>query len=303
MNLQQLYYFRELADCEHYTKASEKLFITQSTLSHSINDLEGELGIKLFEKQGRNVKLTKYGKIFLEYVTRSLSILEEGKAKLNDYIHPDSGTVSLGYFSSLEEFVPHLVTCFYTESRQMQTMFQFQQLPSDQIEERLLSGKVDLAFATYIESDKLAYHKIGTHNLALIVSKEHPLSQKDSVDLSTLKNESFITYDYQTRIRFYIDEIFKLVGIKPKILSETTHDAMIYNYVAANFGVGLVPEPLSMKNNNIKSLSIENKVPPREIFIIWKDVQHISLAVKKFLNFTIKYGMALDEYRNILRPG
>ncbi|MCL1993573.1 MAG: LysR family transcriptional regulator [Spirochaetes bacterium] len=298
MNLQQLYYFRELASCEHYTKASEKLFITQSTLSHSIADLEAELGIKLFEKQGRNIKLTKYGEIFLEYAAKSLDTLEEGRAKINDLIHPDSGTISLGYFSSLEEFLPYLVDCFYAETNKMQTLFQFQQLPNNQIEERLLAGKVDLAFATHINNDKLHCHKIGTHNLALIVSRNHALSQKDSVDLSELQAESFITYDYQCRIRFYIDEIFDLAGIKPKIFLETTHDAIIYKYVAANCGVGLVPEPFVIKNHNVKSLRIENEMPLRDIFIIWKNVKHISPAVKKFLNFVVKLERPIDEFRN-----
>ena len=68
MNLNQLYYFRTLAELEHYTKAAEKLNISQPTLSHSIAAMEKELGANLFEKQGRNVVLTKYGRIYIFYV-------------------------------------------------------------------------------------------------------------------------------------------------------------------------------------------------------------------------------------------
>ena len=68
MNLQQLYYFKTIAELEHYTKASQMLNITQSSLSHSINDLEKELGVLLFIRQGRNVRLTKCGAFFLEFV-------------------------------------------------------------------------------------------------------------------------------------------------------------------------------------------------------------------------------------------
>ena len=64
MNLNQLYYFSKLAEVEHYTKAAEALDISQPSLSHAIGSLEKELGTKLFEKQGRNVALTKYGRIF-----------------------------------------------------------------------------------------------------------------------------------------------------------------------------------------------------------------------------------------------
>lgn len=61
MNLSQLYYFRKLAELEHYGKASEELFITQPSLSNSIGNLEKELGVPLFERVGRNVRLTSYG--------------------------------------------------------------------------------------------------------------------------------------------------------------------------------------------------------------------------------------------------
>lgn len=68
MNLNQLHYFAKLAEVEHYTKAAEELSISQPSLSHAVSSLEKEIGTKLFEKQGRGVVLTKYGKIFKEYV-------------------------------------------------------------------------------------------------------------------------------------------------------------------------------------------------------------------------------------------
>ena len=73
MNLSQLQYFRTLAKEEHYTRAAQILSITQPSLSHAIAQLEQELGTRLFEKKGRNVVLTRYGKIFLPYVEESLN--------------------------------------------------------------------------------------------------------------------------------------------------------------------------------------------------------------------------------------
>ena len=69
MNLNHLSYFRVLAKLEHYTQAAEELSITQPSLSHAMSTLEKELGTYLFEKDGRNIKLTKYGKIYYEYVS------------------------------------------------------------------------------------------------------------------------------------------------------------------------------------------------------------------------------------------
>ena len=95
MNLRQLYYFRTIAELEHYTRAAEKLFVSQSNLSHAIQELEEELNVKLFVRKGRNIKLTKYGELFLPYVQKSIEDLEAGISTIKDYINPNSGTVSM----------------------------------------------------------------------------------------------------------------------------------------------------------------------------------------------------------------
>ena len=97
MNLNQLHYFSKLAEVEHYTKAAEELDISQPTLSHAIGSLEKELGTKLFEKQGRNVTLTKYGSIFREYVDESLHVLDSGVKKVRALTGQTEGLIELGY--------------------------------------------------------------------------------------------------------------------------------------------------------------------------------------------------------------
>lgn len=82
MNLKQLYYFKRLAETEHYTEAASSLFITQPSLSHAISELEKELGVALFARKGRNVKITQNGKRFLPYVEDALASLENGRMTL-----------------------------------------------------------------------------------------------------------------------------------------------------------------------------------------------------------------------------
>ena len=82
MNLNQLHYFAKLAEVEHYTKAAEELSISQPSLSHAVSALEKEIGTRLFEKQGRGVVLTKYGKIFKEYVDEAIHSLDTGVKKV-----------------------------------------------------------------------------------------------------------------------------------------------------------------------------------------------------------------------------
>lgn len=80
MNLRQLQYFKTIAELEHYTRAAEKLYVSQSNLSHSIQELEDELNVEFFVRKGRNIKLTKYGELFLPYVSQALNLLDTGVA-------------------------------------------------------------------------------------------------------------------------------------------------------------------------------------------------------------------------------
>ncbi|MFR5731369.1 MAG: LysR family transcriptional regulator [Clostridium sp.] len=99
MNLQQLYYFRKLAEVQHYTEAAKALYITQPSLSDSIASLEHELSVSLFQKKGRGVQLTKYGQEFYEYVNQALGILEHGIAAVREKSDSVTGTIDIGCHS------------------------------------------------------------------------------------------------------------------------------------------------------------------------------------------------------------
>src|ERR1700751_4840048 len=110
MELQQLKYFREVAEREHVTRAAEKLFVSQSAISRAVTQLEEELGVPLFYRQGRTVVLSPYGRLFLKHVNRALSVLEGGKRLLREQTGEESGTISLGFLHSLGvEMVPRLI--------------------------------------------------------------------------------------------------------------------------------------------------------------------------------------------------
>ena len=91
MNLSQLYYFRKLAELQHYAKAAKELYITQPSLSNAISSLEQELGVSLFQKTGRNIHLTKYGAEFLAYVTLGLVQIGTGIAIRTNYAGSGDG--------------------------------------------------------------------------------------------------------------------------------------------------------------------------------------------------------------------
>ena len=298
MNLKQLEYFRVIADLEHFTKASEKLLISQSSLSHSIKELETELGVDLFRRQGRNVKLTKYGQMFLPFVEQSLDILAEGCKRLRDDVDPNIGTVNIAVPPSLVPFISYMTVRYFSETGRTNVNFQISQVGTyDEISQQVLNGDIDLAFSTNIESPSIGKCQVGFHEMVLVVSKSHRLARRRSVDLRDIDGERFIAFPHSTQIRRNLDEVFEELNIHPKIAVETVQDNVMYGLVAANHGVAIVPRPLGTVPYNIKVLPIENSRPePRVLYLLWNKKNYLPPAAIRFLDFVEAHGHIFDEY-------
>lgn len=114
MNLQQLYYFQAISRLKNYTKAAEQLLVAQSSLSHSIGDLERELGVPLFFKVGRNIDITEYGKQFLIHVDRITAELELANQELKNMLNPNMGKIRIALaYTVSNRFIPNMIKGFY----------------------------------------------------------------------------------------------------------------------------------------------------------------------------------------------
>lgn len=298
MNLKQLEYFRAIAELEHFTKASEKLLISQSSLSHSIKELEDELGVELFRRQGRNVKMTKYGQMFLPYVEQSLDILGEGCKRLRDDVDPNTGTVNISVPPSLVPFISYITVRYFSETGRTNVNFQINQMGTyDEISKQLLNGEIDLAFSANIDSPNIGKAQVGYHEMVLLVSKGHRLARRKSIDLRDVDGERFIAFPHSTQIRRHLDEVFEELNVHPKIAVETVQDNVMYGLVAANHGVAIVPRPLGTVPYNIKVLPIENSRPePRVLFLLWNKMSYLPPAALRFMDFVEEHGYIFDEY-------
>lgn len=115
MNLDYVRYFVKLAEVKHYTRAAEELCISQPSLSHAMRQLEGELGVELFEKRGHNTALTESGEEFLTYCRRTLDTLDEGVAQMARNARGE-GLVRLGFLRVAGvDFIPELARKFKDE--------------------------------------------------------------------------------------------------------------------------------------------------------------------------------------------
>ena len=173
MNLYHLRYFATLAHLEHYTKAAEILAITQPSLSHAIASLEKELGVKLFEKEGRNVALTKCGQAFLIDVEQALDMIDSSVNKLQ-MTGRGEGRIDIVELRALSStVVPNFVKGFLDSTPDKKIDFYFHSstgLTSDMIQ-GLKDRKYDIAFCSMMDNEPLIeFTPVAKQELVLIVS-------------------------------------------------------------------------------------------------------------------------------------
>ncbi|MDR4947888.1 LysR family transcriptional regulator [Neobacillus cucumis] len=291
MNLKHLEYFRVLAKVEHYTIAAEQLSIAQPSLTYAISELEKELGVYLFEKTGRNIRLTKYGSIFLEYVDQSLKSLDEGQKKITDLVSPHNGKIDLSFIYTLgSRFVPTMVKDFLSMDEHKDISFSFSQGTTKNIIDGLKSDKYDLAFCSYLEDQHdIDFIPLIKQDLVLVVPSDHPLANYTSIDLKDTEPYPFVYFDKGSGLRRLIDGLFNDVQITPKIAYEVEEDSAAIGLVSMNYGIALLPDIWMLKHFNVKVLPIIN--PPYERYIYLASVKnkYLSPVVHLFRDFAKQY--------------
>lgn len=291
MNLRHLHYFRVLAELEHFTQAAAKLAITQPSLSHAISELEKELGTYLFEKQGRNVRLTKYGQIFLTYVNSALNQLEQGERQLKEMVSPSHGKIDLSFIYTLgANFVPNLIKSFTSIKKNEHITFSFHQGTTNHIIHLLKEEKVDLALCSSVECEPdIDFVSLVEQDLVLVVSKDHPLAYFDRIDLIDTAEYPFILFSQGSGLRPIIDKLFSDIQITPQIICEVEEDHAMAGLVSINYGIAVMPNIQALQHYPVKTLKITNPILQRYIYLASIRNRYLSPATQQFKNFVIQY--------------
>jgi len=296
MNLRQLYYFKTIAELEHYTRAAEALYVSQSSLSHAIRELETELRVKLFVRQGRNVKLSKHGELLYPYVKKTIETLESGVSQLQDYIDPDRGTVTLSAFPSLDSFVSDLIVQYLSNTGRVDVRFQYQHDGFHEIRQKLIKGDIDLAITTKLEDPRLEGVRIGSHQLVLLVPEGHPFANRSGISLKELDGEHFTTYDADSQLGEQLKKLLRQRDVRPNVVMEARQDLVIYGMVSSGHSVAITPLPLSGAPYNVKSIPICDDIPQRDLYLFWNKERYMPPAAGYFRDFIIQEEDIFEKY-------
>lgn len=290
MDISQLQYFLVVAKEEHITKASEILNLSQSALSRSINSLEREIGLSLFDREKRSIKLNKYGKVFLKDAQRVVKQIEETQDNLEKLSRGKSlDTISINFIHSLGlSYIPKLLGDF--KETGVDCNISLNESKADVATNNLLNRKTDFVFGTeYDLFSDLIYIPLFSEKIMLIASDQHRFSNMDIISLEELSKENFIHYNMHTSLRRLIDTTFIEKNMDLNILYEGLEVNSIIGLVAANMGVALVPESCVKNISNINEIRINELNLNRTIYFIYNREKTFSNADKAFKEFTLKY--------------
>lgn len=293
MNLQQLYYFRKLAEVQHYTEAAKALYITQPSLSDSIASLEHELSVSLFQKKGRGVQLTKYGQEFYEYVNQALGILEHGIAAVREKSDSVTGTIDIGCIPTLlGDFLPNALDLYHEKCPQVSfNIFHEKSIP---VAEGVSAGTYDIGLCSMVENkDDLVFVPITYQELVVIVRNDHPLAVHDSIELTALKGYMLSTYRDTIPIGKTIRKILTEKGMEA--VYSYDDEISIAGRINHSSKTAIVADtPFLKQFDNLKKIHLTD-VPKdtRMLYLVYSKKNFITAAVEAFANFMVAHCLNL----------
>jgi DNA-binding transcriptional LysR family regulator len=245
MELRHLRYFVAIGEDQHYGHASRRLGVAQPALSRQIQDLEKEIGFKLFDRMPRGVKLSAAGEVFLEDARRILHDVGEATARAARVARGQLGTLRVGFAENVSWH--GVVPDSFRRFREQQPDVDLQLHPAASLEqlEAIRSGRLDAGFVHFMpkadaDLDQLA---VGRQQVELALPKRHPLARLKKLRLRDLTDAPFIWFPRRASPAFYdrlMHECYR-GGLKsPHIVQEGLNEATILSLVSASLGVGWV---------------------------------------------------------------
>src|SRR5512145_2260525 len=242
MELAQLKTFRVVADVLNFTRAAERLGLTQSAVSHQIKALETELGEPLFIRAKRGVKLSQAGQVALEFAKRILDDADALRERLGGKGGALSGRVRAAAATQafVHLFAP-LFESFMREHSGIEVSFRTT-VSTDQTVADILNGAADVGVASLpVYSPTLQVTELFEDELALVVGHAHPLAAREQATVDEIRKERLILFERGASIRRATDQFFNRVGFHPETALESNDVYFIKLMVERGLGISLLP--------------------------------------------------------------
>ena len=295
IRLQWLQYFMEVAELKNFTKVAEKCFTSQSNVSYAIKSLEKTMGVLLFDRRDNEITLSIYGEKFLPYVKEAFNQLDCGCKMIDDLVNPFSGEVRIGFSSVYSKsFIPDLYKYLYEDFRKNGYNIRIRSVMAHvdddlrRVEDLLLDGDCDLAFAGIRTRKGLDHTKVHTVGRVVLLPKDHPLANESSVTLEQLKTEPFILLDGDKSDLNYYGRLFESVGIEPNVIGYGYGLTYILLQVAAGHCLSIVPQG-KYSDLDVAAVYLDHPMSERDIYLVTHAQPNFSNATAYTKKLIMKY--------------
>ena len=257
MNYNLLRYFSVLAQVEHYTVAAARLGISQPTLSSAIHNLETDLGgVKLFEKVGRNVRLTDEGRFYREKVDTALRELHTASLMLRDSRISAPVVIRMGYVSgTLEGLTARIIAQYARENSRIR--FHLTESSAENLMDLVRQEKLDMAIVDTTDRDRsIHFRKLKEQGFYVALPEGHPLSQKESVEPREVVLQPQIVFNYDVGRSFQEWTTGAPTDESVICTVDTAQSALAL--VAAGVGISFLPESCVREMPGVRCVPLKN---------------------------------------------
>lgn len=285
LELTQLEYFITVAKLQHMTRAAKALNLTQPALSHAISKLEDELGLPLFDRGGRNIRLNRYGVQFAKRVEEALRSIEGGMQEIREWSDPDTGLISISYLNILGvDLVPNLVQKYMQGHPKVR--FELFQGNLGDLDEHFELGSSDLIItsreSTVMKHEWLIIQKVP---LYIVVPARHPFARQSSLSLTKLSGEPFVGLKKNCGLKATITARFENTGFQLASTYDAEDLVTVAGFIKAGLGVSVLPQTPGLMLEGLAWIPIAEEGWVWEIGLKWRKDRYLPAAAKAFIHF------------------
>ncbi|MGL5381569.1 selenium metabolism-associated LysR family transcriptional regulator [Clostridium sp.] len=289
MNFRKLKIFYETANCLNMTKVAKEMYISQPSISQSINELETELNVKLFDRIGKKLYLTHEGEVFLSYTRRMLNLFDEGIKTIREYTDNNKGKIVIGASTTIGIYIlPEIIKEFSELHKEIEISLIIEN--TQNIEKLILENKIDFAYVEgAIESNEINVEKVWEDELVFICGQNHKFNESTVIKATDLENEKLIMREIGSGTRECLENVLKTNNIKYKTFLELGNTEAIKRTVKANLGIGCISYRAVKELEALGEINIfrlEDSKVNRDLFLITHKDKYISNNIKEFISFS-----------------
>ena len=298
LSIKMLQYFKKVAETQHITHAAKELYISQPQLTRVIAELENELGVALFDREGKGIKLNACGQAFYRYATELLTLAEKAKATVNEVYQHELAQLTVA--ANVISYLPPILRRF----RERCPDARFRQITAtrDQISDMLMDRRADFGLYCFPpDSPSLKSELVFTDYSTILYPEGHPFSEKKVVTVDDLVDQPGIFVARGFGPRDTVDHY--LSGYTFRYVVETTEPTQVFGYVKE--GMGIAPMLLSAVLNTpaLQERYVDlADSPPLDVYLVWKADKEFSETDQIFIEVVRAFFAQLTEqitaYRN-----